>query len=444
MSAVKNVIKDNYNMMLLKDYLREKIKDAGFENVEVSKTPTGTRVVLHVTRPGIVIGRKGTGIKELTEKLESDYGLKNPQIAVEEITKPELSPEVMCNRMASHLERGTAFRRATMWTIQQIMEGGAMGTEITISGKLRGDRSAFEKHSQGILPRAGHHADVIVAGGMESMTNSPYLIENARSGQRLGHGKLVDSMIHDGLWDVYNDKHMGNCAEMLAAERNFTRHLQDEYAIDSYNKSISAIKNKIFSTEIVPVEVNQRKGKSIFVMDDEEPGRVKFDKITKLRPAFASDGTITAANASKLNDGAAALLVMSEQKANECGLKPLGSILGHASSAHDPEWFTTAPSKVIKKLLNKVSLDSNDIDLWEINEAFSVVSMAAIEDFSINKDKVNIYGGAVALGHPIGASGARIITTLLNGMERTDSQLGLATLCIGGGEASALIIEKND
>ena len=163
MSAVKNVIKDNYNMMLLKDYLRAKIKDEGFANAEVSKTPTGTRVVLHVTRPGIVIGRKGTGIKELTEKLESDFGLKNPQIAVEEITKPELSPEVMCNRMASHLERGTAFRRATMWTIQQIMEGGAMGTEITISGKLRGDRSAFEKHSQGILPRAGHHADVIVS-----------------------------------------------------------------------------------------------------------------------------------------------------------------------------------------------------------------------------------------------------------------------------------------
>jgi len=163
MSAVKNVIKDNYNMVLLKDYLRSKIKDAGFSNVEVSKTPTGTRVVLHVTRPGIVIGRKGTGIKDLTEKLESDFGLKNPQIAVEEITKPELSPEVMCNRMASHLERGTAFRRATMWTIQQIMEGGAMGTEITISGKLRGDRSAFEKHSQGILPRAGHHADVIVS-----------------------------------------------------------------------------------------------------------------------------------------------------------------------------------------------------------------------------------------------------------------------------------------
>ena len=176
MSAVKNVIKDNYNMMLLKDYLRAKIKDAGFANAEVSKTPTGTRIVLHVTRPGIVIGRKGTGIKELTEKLETDFGMKNPQIAVEEITKPELSPEVMCNRMASHLERGTAFRRATMWTIQQIMEGGAMGVEITISGKLRGDRSAFEKHRQGILPRAGHHADVIVSDDIAHVETAMGLI----------------------------------------------------------------------------------------------------------------------------------------------------------------------------------------------------------------------------------------------------------------------------
>ena len=163
MSSVKNVIKDNYNMMLLKDYLREKIKDAGFSDVEISKTPTGTRIVLHVTRPGIVIGRKGSGIRELTEKLGSEFGLKNPQISVSEIPKPELAPSVMCNRLASHIERGTAFRRATMWTLQQIMEGGAMGVQITISGKLRGDRSAFEKHSLGVLPRAGHHADVIVA-----------------------------------------------------------------------------------------------------------------------------------------------------------------------------------------------------------------------------------------------------------------------------------------
>ena len=287
-------------------------------------------------------------------------------------------------------------------------------------------------------------ADIVVAGGMESMSNAPHLIQDIRSGKRLGHGKFIDSMIHDGLWDVYNDKHMGNCAEMLAIDRNYTRESQDEYAIDSYNRSISAIEKGIFNTEIVPVEVPNRGGGSTLIEKDEEPTNVIFEKIPKLRPAFESSGTITAGNASKLNDGAAALLVMEEQKAKELGIKPLGSILGHLSSAHEPEWFTTAPGKAIEALLNKLDLNSDNIDLWEINEAFSVVSMAAIEDFNLNKEKVNIYGGAVALGHPIGASGARILTTLINGMERTDSKLGLATLCIGGGEASALIIQRHD
>ena len=287
-------------------------------------------------------------------------------------------------------------------------------------------------------------ADIVVAGGMESMSNAPHLIQDIRPGKRLGHGKFIDSMIHDGLWDVYNDKHMGNCAEMLAIDRNYTRESQDEYAIDSYNRSISAIEKGIFNTEIVPVEVPNRGGGSILIEKDEEPSNVIFEKIPKLRPAFESSGTITAGNASKLNDGAAALLVMEEQKAKELGIKPLGSILGHLSSAHEPEWFTTAPGKAIEALLNKLDLNSDNIDLWEINEAFSVVSMAAIEDFNLNKEKVNIYGGAVALGHPIGASGARILTTLINGMERTDSKLGLATLCIGGGEASALIIQRHD
>ena len=287
-------------------------------------------------------------------------------------------------------------------------------------------------------------ADIVVAGGMESMSNAPHLIQDIRSGKRLGHGKFIDSMIHDGLWDVYNDKHMGNCAEMLAINRNYTRESQDEYAIDSYHRSISAIEKGIFNTEIVPVEVPNRGGGSILIEKDEEPTNVIFEKIPKLRPAFESSGTITAGNASKLNDGAAALLVMEEQKAKELGIKPLGSILGHLSSAHEPEWFTTAPGKAIEALLNKLDLNSDNIDLWEINEAFSVVSMAAIEDFNLNKEKVNIYGGAVALGHPIGASGARILTTLINGMERTDSKLGLATLCIGGGEASALIIQRHD
>ena len=287
-------------------------------------------------------------------------------------------------------------------------------------------------------------ADIVVAGGMESMSNAPHLIQDIRSGKRLGHGKFIDSMIHDGLWDVYNDKHMGNCAEMLAIERNYTRESQDEYAIDSYRRSISAIEKGIFNTEIVPVEVPNRGGGSILIEKDEEPTNVIFEKIPKLRPAFESSGTITAGNASKLNDGAAALLVMEEQKAKELGIKPLGSILGHLSSAHEPEWFTTAPGKAIEALLNKLDLNSDNIDLWEINEAFSVVSMAAIQDFNLNKEKVNIYGGAVALGHPIGASGASILTTLINGMERTDSKLGLATLCIGGGEASALIIQRHD
>ena len=287
-------------------------------------------------------------------------------------------------------------------------------------------------------------ADIVVAGGMESMSNAPHLIQNIRFGKRLGHGKFIDSMIHDGLWDVYNDKHMGNCAEMLAIARNYTRESQDEYAIHSYKKSISAIKKGIFNNEIVPVEVLKKRGDSILVEKDEEPTNVIFEKIPKLRPAFESSGTITAGNASKLNDGAAALLVMEEQKAKELGIKPLGSILGHLSSAHEPEWFTTAPGKAIEALLNKLNLNSDNIDLWEINEAFSAVSMAAIEDFNLNEEKVNIYGGAVALGHPIGASGARILTTLINGMERTNSKLGLATLCIGGGEASALIIQRHD
>ncbi len=287
-------------------------------------------------------------------------------------------------------------------------------------------------------------ADIIFAGGMESMSNSPYLLNNARSGQKFGHGKILDSMIHDGLWDAYTNQHMGNCAELLAKERCYNRQDQDSFAIDSYKKAINATENDVFSSEIVPIKVKKKRGEEIIYSIDEEPGRVKFDKIPNLKPAFSNEGTITAANASKLNDGAAILLLTSEEKADELGLKPLAKIVGHCSAAHDPEWFTTAPGKAIKKLLDKTNLEKSNIDLWEINEAFSVVTMAAIDDFDIPTDKVNIYGGAIALGHPIGASGARIITTLLNAMNRTNSKLGLATLCIGGGEASAMIIEKND
>ena len=287
-------------------------------------------------------------------------------------------------------------------------------------------------------------ADLILAGGMESMSNAPYLLNDARAGKKLGHSKIIDSMIHDGLWDAYNDKHMGNCAEMLAKDRNYSREAQDEYAIESYNRAQQATTDGIFQTEIVPVVIPQRKGEPLVIDEDEEPAKARFEKIPALKPAFDKDGTITAANASKLNDGAAVMLITSEENAKDLGLKPLVRIIEQASASHQPEWFTTAPSKAIGKVLNKAGLKANDIDLWEINEAFAVVAMAAIEDYNIQYENVNIYGGAVALGHPIGASGARILTTLINGMNRQNVDRGLATLCIGGGEASALIVEKYD
>tara|TARA_Y100000590_G_scaffold429066_1_gene541192 strand:- start:2890 stop:4074 length:1185 start_codon:yes stop_codon:yes gene_type:complete len=287
-------------------------------------------------------------------------------------------------------------------------------------------------------------AELVIAGGMESMSNAPYLLAGARTGYRLGHGKMIDSMIYDGLWDAYNDMHMGNCAELCAKERGFTRKAQDGFAIESYKRAQIAQKEGIFTHEIVPVKIDQSKRDSCLVYRDEEPGKVKFEKIPTLNPAFIKNGTITAANASKLNDGAAAVLISSEQKAKELELKPLARLVAHASAAHEPEWFTTAPGKAIEKVLEKANLSAEDIDLWEINEAFSAVTMAAMEDFQIDHNKVNIYGGAVAIGHPIGASGARILTTLLNALYQTNSRYGLATVCIGGGEASAVIIENYD
>lgn len=285
-------------------------------------------------------------------------------------------------------------------------------------------------------------ADVVIAGGMENMSLSPYLLPKARTGYRMGNGQLVDSMVNDGLWDVYNNIHMGSCAELCAEDRKYSREEQDTFAIKSYKRAQAAMKNGSFDAEIIAVEVLQRKGDPIIVNKDEEPGRTNFDKIPKLRPVFKKDGTITAANASKINDGAAAVLVMSKEKAGELNLQPLVKIIAQASAAQAPEWFTTAPSKAIAKVLNKANLKADDIDLWEINEAFAPVAMAAIDDFKIDMKKVNINGGAIAIGHPIGASGARIFTTLLHAMQKQNAKLGLATLCIGGGEASAIIVER--
>ncbi len=284
-------------------------------------------------------------------------------------------------------------------------------------------------------------AEVVIAGGMESMSQAPYILQNIRNGTKFGHQKLLDTMISDGLIDVYENIHMGNCAERVAKEKVITREEQDELASESYKQAIAAQENNKFSDEIVPIELSDR-GNKIVINEDEEPKKVKFEKITQLKPAFEKDGTITAANASKLNDGAAAVLVMSEKKLKELGMKPKVKILSQASAAIEPVNFSLAPIKSIQKALNKINMTIDQIDLFEINEAFAIVSLAVMKELNINRRKVNVNGGAIALGHPIGASGARILTTLIHEMKRRKSKYGLASLCIGGGEASTLIVEN--
>ena len=284
-------------------------------------------------------------------------------------------------------------------------------------------------------------ADVVVAGGMESMTNAPYLLPGARGGLRMGDAKMIDSMVHDGLWDAYNDKHMGSCAEMCAEKYHFSREAQDEFAKCSYQRAQAATKEGRFDAEIVPVELTGRKGEVSVVNEDEEPSRVKFDKMPHLRPVFEKGGTVTAANASTINDGASALVVCSEETAEARGLPVLATIRGSSANAHDPAWFTTAPVGAMRKLFDKLEWSPNEVDLYEINEAFAVVPMAATKEFGLDADKVNVNGGAVALGHPIGASGARIVTTLLHALKERGKARGVAAICIGGGEALALGVE---
>ncbi len=284
-------------------------------------------------------------------------------------------------------------------------------------------------------------ADIIIAGGQENMSQAPYLLKKARSGYRLGNGELIDSMVHDGLWDVYNNIHMGNCAEACAKEMNFTREEVDAFAVESYNRALKAQKEGKFDDEIVKVPVKLRK-EEILVDKDEEPENVKFDKIPKLRPAFDKEGIITAANASKINDGAAALLVMDEQTALDLGLTPLVEIVAQSAAAKDPIQFPTAPADSITKVLKKAGMTTEDIDLFEINEAFAVVSLAVNKLLNLDTSKVNVNGGAIALGHPIGASGARIFVTLIHELIKRDLKYGLASLCIGGGEAVSVIVKN--
>jgi acetyl-CoA C-acetyltransferase len=287
---------------------------------------------------------------------------------------------------------------------------------------------------------AAGDAGVIVAGGTESMSRAPYLLEKARTGYRLGNGELIDAVIRDGLWDVYNNLHMGACGDRCAAKYAFTRPQQDDFAIASYKRALAAQASGAFTDEIVPVDAPSGKS-TVAISEDETPRKFNEEKLRQLRPAFGKEGTVTAGNASSINDGAAAIIVLSPEKAQALGVRPQARILGHATASREPEWFTLAPVGALQKLLDKLSLRVADIDLFEINEAFSVVTMAAMKDLGIPHEKVNVHGGAVALGHPIGASGARTLVTLIHALRQRGGKIGVDALCIGGGEAVALAVE---
>jgi acetyl-CoA C-acetyltransferase len=284
--------------------------------------------------------------------------------------------------------------------------------------------------------------DVVVAGGMESMTNVPYYIEKARFGYKYGDGKLIDGLQKDGLWEVYHNYAMGNAADLTAKELNISREAQDAYAIESYKRAAKATQSGMFKEEIVPVEVPQRNKESLLIEEDEEYKNVFFEKIPSLKPVFSKEGTVTAANASTINDGASAVMLMSKEKADALGLKPLARILGFADAEQAPEWFTTSPALAIPKALKNARVSPKEVDFYEINEAFSVVALANMEKLGLDHNQVNVFGGAVALGHPLGCSGARIVTTLTNVLHQQKGHIGVAGICNGGGGASAIVLEK--
>lgn len=284
--------------------------------------------------------------------------------------------------------------------------------------------------------------DIVVAGGMENMSQIPYYVPNARWGYKYGNGEMIDGLAKDGLTDVYNQKAMGVCADATATKYNIGRETQDAYAIDSYKRAAAATEKGLFQTEIVPVEIPQRKGDPVLISEDEEFKKVNFDKIPGLRPAFTPDGTVTAANASTINDGAAALILASEEAVKKYGLKPIAKIRGFADAEQEPEWFTTTPTVAAPKAMKMAGVQQSDIDFFEVNEAFSVVALAFEQVLGVSHNRTNVFGGAVSLGHPLGASGARIVTTLSNVLQQKNGSLGLAAICNGGGGATAIVIER--
>jgi acetyl-CoA C-acetyltransferase len=308
------------------------------------------------------------------------------------------------------------------WTVNKVCSSG-----------LRAVMSAAQAIQLGELKTA-------IAGGMENMTQAPYYLEGAREGYGLGNNTVIDGMIKDGLWDPYKNQHMGSCAELCAREYKIDRKAQDDFAAESYQRAQDSIKSGRFKAEIVPVVIKSRKGETT-VDTDEEPGRVDFAKIPTLRPAFEKEGTVTAANASSINDGASAVTVMSWEESQRRGVKPMARIVGYTTFSQDPEWFTTAPAAAVKKLLGRIGWKNSDVDLWELNEAFSVVGLVNMQLLGLDPKQVNVNGGAVALGHPIGSSGSRIVITLLNAMKERGAKRGVVGICNGGGEATAMAFE---
>ena len=391
-------------------------------------------------REVVIISIARTPIGSFLGSLSSVSATKLGAAAIKEaVSRAGISPSMveevyMGNVLSAGLGQAPATQAATFAGIPDTVPS------TTINKVCASGMKAIMLASQSI---ALGQREIIIAGGMESMSNVPYYIDKARSGYRLGHGQLIDGMLKDGLWDVYNDYHMGNAAELCARECNISRAEQDEFAISSYQRSQKAIANGKFKQELVPVEFSIR-GKMNVIDTDEEPSQVNFDKISGLKPVFDKEGSITAANASSLNDGASAVVLMSAEKAAELGLRPLARILGYADAQQAPEWFTTSPAKAIPLALKMAGKTLADVDFFEINEAFSVVAIANNQLLKIDPEKVNIYGGAVSLGHPLGSSGSRIIVTLCSILKQEGGKIGVAGICNGGGGASAMVIENLD
>lgn len=384
--------------------------------VSAVRTPMGSFLGALSTVPATVLG--STAIKGALEK-----GNVNPSI-IDEV--------FMGNVLQANVGQAPA-RQAAM--------GAGLSENVpctTVNKVCASGMKSIALAAQTILAGDNH---VVIAGGMENMSMVPHYV-NGRLGVKLGDIKLVDGMVKDGLTDVYNNVHMGNCADKCATEHNFSREDQDAFAIASYEKSAAAWKAGKFNDEVVPVSVPQRKGEPVIVSEDEEYKNVRMDKIAELHPAFSKDGTVTAANASTLNDGASALILASKEAVEKHGLKPIAKIISYADAAQAPEWFTTAPAKALPIALGKAGLSTNDIDFWELNEAFSVVGLANIKLLGIDASKVDVNGGAVALGHPLGSSGSRIIVTLINVLKQNGGKYGAAGICNGGGGASAMVIEN--